>query len=40
MCEEAARIVHAARVMGPVEPLDQDSIDALYHRYQQVYGQR
>ncbi len=40
MCEEAARIVHAARSLGPVEPLDPDSIDALYHRYQRVYGQR
>jgi L-ribulose-5-phosphate 4-epimerase len=40
MCEEAARIVHVARSLGPVEPLDQDSIDALYHRYQNVYGQR
>jgi L-ribulose-5-phosphate 4-epimerase len=40
MCEEAARIVHVARSLGPVEPLDPDSIDALYHRYQNVYGQR
>jgi L-ribulose-5-phosphate 4-epimerase len=39
MCEEAARIVHVARAMGPLEPLDPDSIDALYHRYQNVYGQ-
>jgi L-ribulose-5-phosphate 4-epimerase len=39
MCEEAARIVHVARSMGPVEPLDPGSIDALYHRYQRVYGQ-
>jgi L-ribulose-5-phosphate 4-epimerase len=39
MCEEAARIVHVARSMGPVEPLDPGSIDALYHRYQSVYGQ-
>jgi L-ribulose-5-phosphate 4-epimerase len=40
MCEEAARIVHLARSLGPVESLDPDSIDALYHRYQNVYGQR
>jgi L-ribulose-5-phosphate 4-epimerase len=39
MCEEAARVVHVARSLGPVEPLDADSIDALYHRYQNVYGQ-
>jgi hypothetical protein len=25
--------------MGPVEALDPDSIDALYHRHQKVYGQ-
>ena len=40
MCEEAARIVHAARSLGPIESLDPGSIDALYHRYQNVYGQR
>jgi L-ribulose-5-phosphate 4-epimerase len=39
MCEEAARTVHLARALGPVEPLDPDSVDALYHRYQNVYGQ-
>ena len=32
--------MHAARLLGPIEPLDPDSIDALYHRYQNVYGQR
>jgi len=40
MCEEAARIVHLARSMGPIEPLEPDSVDALYARYQSVYGQR
>jgi L-ribulose-5-phosphate 4-epimerase len=39
MCEDAARIVHLARALGPVEPLDQESVDALYDRYQNVYGQ-
>jgi L-ribulose-5-phosphate 4-epimerase len=39
MCEEVARIVHVARAMGPVEPLDPESIEALYRRYQKVYGQ-
>jgi len=39
MCEDAARIVHLARSLGPVEALDPESIDALYHRYQRVYGQ-
>jgi L-ribulose-5-phosphate 4-epimerase len=40
MCEDAARIVHLARSLGPVESLEPDSIDALYARYQSVYGQR
>jgi len=40
MCEDAARIVHLARSLGPVESLDPESIDALYARYQSVYGQR
>jgi len=39
MCEDAARVVHAARSLGPLEPLDPESVDALYHRYQNVYGQ-
>jgi L-ribulose-5-phosphate 4-epimerase len=39
MCEDAARVVHVARALGPLEPLDPESIDALYHRYQKVYGQ-
>jgi L-ribulose-5-phosphate 4-epimerase len=40
MCEDAARVVHLARSLGPVEPLEPDSVDALYARYQSVYGQR
>ena len=39
MCEDAARVVLAARSLGPLVPLDQQSVDALYHRYQNVYGQ-
>jgi L-ribulose-5-phosphate 4-epimerase len=39
MCEDAARTVLAARSLGPLEPLDSESVDALYHRYQNVYGQ-
>ena len=39
MCEDAARTVHLARVLGPVEPLEAGSVDALHHRYQNVYGQ-
>jgi L-ribulose-5-phosphate 4-epimerase len=40
MCEDAARTVHLARALGPLEPLDPDDVDALYDRYQNVYGQR
>jgi L-ribulose-5-phosphate 4-epimerase len=40
MCEDAARTVHLARSLGPVESFEQETIDALYHRYQNVYGQR
>jgi L-ribulose-5-phosphate 4-epimerase len=39
MCEDAARIVHLARSLGPIESLEPASIDALYARYQSVYGQ-
>ena len=39
MCEDAARVVLAARSLGPLVPLDADSVDALFHRYQNVYGQ-
>jgi L-ribulose-5-phosphate 4-epimerase len=39
MCEDAARSVHLAREAGPLIPIPQDAIDALYARYQNVYGQ-
>jgi L-ribulose-5-phosphate 4-epimerase len=40
MCEDVARAVHLARTLGEVAPLPDDAIDALYERYQNVYGQR
>lgn len=40
MCEDAARTVLLARALGEPTRLDQDDIDALYERYQNVYGQR
>jgi L-ribulose-5-phosphate 4-epimerase len=40
MCEDAARTVWLARSLGAVERLADDDIDALYERYQNVYGQR
>ena len=39
MCEDVARTVHLARAFGEVTPLEQGDIDALYDRYQNVYGQ-
>ncbi|WP_147919642.1 L-ribulose-5-phosphate 4-epimerase [Ruania zhangjianzhongii] len=40
MCEDVARTVHIARQLGEPEPIAQTDIDALYDRYQNVYGQR
>jgi L-ribulose-5-phosphate 4-epimerase len=40
MCEDVARTMHLARQLGPVDRLDQSDVDALYDRYQNVYGQR
>ncbi|GAA1439459.1 L-ribulose-5-phosphate 4-epimerase [Leifsonia poae] len=39
MTEDVARTVHIARQGGPLVPIPQDAIDALFHRYQNVYGQ-
>ena len=39
MLEDVARTVHIARQGGPLLPIPQDSIDALFARYQNVYGQ-
>lgn len=40
MCEDVARTVLLARTLGEPTRLDQDDIEALYQRYQNVYGQR
>ena len=40
MCEDVARTVHLARTLGEPIPLGEEEIDALYDRYQNVYGQR
>jgi L-ribulose-5-phosphate 4-epimerase len=40
MCEDTARTMLYARVLGEPSRLDQADIDALYDRYQNVYGQR
>ena len=39
MCEDVARTVHAARLLGHLEPLPQDQVDALHKRYKEHYGQ-
>ena len=40
MCEETARQVHLTRQLGEPIPIEQRHVDALYDRYQNVYGQR
>ncbi len=39
MVEDVARTVHISRQLGEPIPIPQDSIDALFDRYQNVYGQ-
>jgi L-ribulose-5-phosphate 4-epimerase len=39
MCEEVARTVHIARQLGEPVAVAQSDVDALYARYQNVYGQ-
>jgi L-ribulose-5-phosphate 4-epimerase len=39
MVEDVARTVHIARQAGPLIPIPQESIDRLFDRYQNVYGQ-
>ena len=40
MCEDVARTVYLARQLGAPLSIGQADIDALYERYQHVYGQR
>jgi L-ribulose-5-phosphate 4-epimerase len=39
MCEDVARTVHIARQLGVPQAISQPDLDALYDRYQNVYGQ-
>jgi L-ribulose-5-phosphate 4-epimerase len=39
MCEDVARTVHIARQLGEPVALHSATIDALFERYQNVYGQ-
>ncbi|AEG43571.1 L-ribulose-5-phosphate 4-epimerase [Isoptericola variabilis] len=40
LCEEVARAVHISRQLGEPVPIEQQYVDSLYDRYQNVYGQR
>jgi L-ribulose-5-phosphate 4-epimerase len=40
MTEDVARTVHLARQLGEPIAIPQDKIDALFDRYQNVYGQK
>lgn len=40
MCEDVARTVHISRQLGEPRSIAAEDIDALYERYQNVYGQR
>jgi L-ribulose-5-phosphate 4-epimerase len=39
MCEDNAKSVWLAKQLGPLAPIPQASIDSLFSRYQNVYGQ-
>ena len=39
MCEDAARSVHLARQLGEPVAIPEAAVDALFARYQNVYGQ-
>ncbi len=40
ICEDVARTVHIAHQLGDPVLIPQDKIDALFDRYQNVYGQK
>jgi L-ribulose-5-phosphate 4-epimerase len=40
MCEDVAKTLWIAQSMGKINKIDQKSIDSLYSRYQNVYGQK
>ena len=40
MTEDVARTVHLARQLGEPVAIEQSAIDALFDRYQNVYGQQ
>ena len=40
LLEDVARTVHVAQQLGSTLPIEQEHVDSLYDRYQNVYGQR
>jgi L-ribulose-5-phosphate 4-epimerase len=40
MCEDVAKTMWIAQTLGKIKQIDQESIDSLHSRYQNVYGQR
>jgi L-ribulose-5-phosphate 4-epimerase len=40
MCEDVAKTMWIAQSIGKIKRIDQKSIDSLYSRYQNVYGQK
>jgi L-ribulose-5-phosphate 4-epimerase len=40
MCEDAARTVHLARVLGTPQEISPENVDRLHWRYTHEYGQR
>lgn len=40
MCEDVAKTLWIARAMAPLVPINQENIDSLYTRYQNIYGQK
>lgn len=40
LCEDSARSVHLSLSLGAAVPIAEADIDALYARYQNIYGQR
>jgi L-ribulose-5-phosphate 4-epimerase len=40
MCEDVAKTMWIAQSIGEIKRIDQQSIDSLYSRYQNVYGQK
>lgn len=40
ICEDVARTIHIAQQLGETKTIPEDKIDALFTRYQNVYGQK